>query len=77
MKTGMAGQEHEMYYDLSKALLDNRYSVELERVECPETRWVARFCGDFIGQSIYKEVTEEIAYQHAASRGAKTFMIGE
>lgn len=47
---------------------DKRYSVEREFCGHPEPRWVARFCGEWIGQSISRASASLRCAGHQAVR---------
>jgi hypothetical protein len=48
--------------------LDNRYSIRREFCGYATPRWVARFCGDWIGQAETRDVARELALQFAKAR---------
>ncbi|NBU79676.1 MAG: hypothetical protein EBS50_11515, partial [Sphingomonadaceae bacterium] len=47
---------------------DKRYTIAQEFCGYPEPRWVARFCGEFIGQSKFKGSAMMLAIGHKAKR---------
>lgn len=49
-------------------LRDKRYAVALEFCGYPEPRWVARFCGEFIGQSRFQASAWMLCAGHDAKR---------
>jgi hypothetical protein len=51
--------------------LDERYSVRLEYCGYATPRWVARFCGDWIGQAETEEGAHALAAQFAKRLTAK------
>lgn len=47
---------------------DNRYTITREYCGHPEPRYIARFCGEWLGQSYNKSDAERIAADHAEAR---------
>lgn len=47
---------------------DRRYTVRLEFCGYPQARFVARFCGEWIGQSPSKPVAAQMAAAHNQRR---------
>lgn len=47
---------------------DNRYTITREYCGHPEPRYIARFCGEWLGQSYNKSDAERIAAEHAEAR---------
>lgn len=48
--------------------LDDRYSVTLEWCGLRKPRWVARFCGEWIGQGMTREEAHKLALAYEARR---------
>jgi len=51
-------------------LADQRYTVTREFCGQPTARWVARFCGEWIGQDKYKSGALMLCIAHADDRQA-------
>lgn len=49
-------------------LTDARYTIALEYCGCQEPRWVARFCGDWVGQDKYKSGAIMLCVAYADKR---------
>jgi hypothetical protein len=50
---------------------DRRYTITKEFCGYPDARFVARFCGDFIGQSLfYSSAVAKAVGHNAARKGA-------
>lgn len=50
--------------------LDRRYTIRREWCGQPDKRWVARFCGEWIGQAGSRDVAIELAAEYEAANWA-------
>ena len=56
---------------------DTRYSIEKEYCGHPESRFVVRFCGEWVGQSLFYSAAILLATSHNCQRKGAAIIVSK